>query len=274
MSTQKNLLEESEAMATELVEQKSNLVEHQVEPTPMMLIQTAMESGCEPEKLAQLLEIQKQWNAEQERKEDRAAEKAFNAAMAVCQAEMQAVVATHLNSQTTSKYADHFDIDKVARPIYTKHGFSLTFTTSRSEVDKHIKLTAKVRHQDGHCEIYEDDYPIDDAGLKGTTNKTAIQAKGSSQQYAIRYMTKGIFNIVVRGEDNDGQRAPEVITSDQVAKLNVLMEKIQPVYDPGKNILDSVLTLGDVKSLDQFPAHLFALALSKLQATAKSKGVL
>jgi hypothetical protein len=57
----------------------------------------------------------------------RDAETAFNTAMAHAQEEMRPISANANNPQTKSRYAKYDALDAAVRPIYSKHGFSLSF---------------------------------------------------------------------------------------------------------------------------------------------------
>lgn len=130
----------------------------------------------------------------------------YNHAMADCQAEIPHVHANCKNSHTHSSYANLEAIDKIIRPIVTKKfGFSLSFTTDQMS-DRMIKVTCCVRHREGHKEYHTMTGELDDGGFKGTANKTGIQAAGSSTSYLQRYLIKLIFNVIIIGEDNDGNK--------------------------------------------------------------------
>ena len=235
-----------------------------VEPTPMTLIQAALESGCDPERLEKLMELQERWNAGEERKEARAAEIEYNTAMAECQSECLPVQAKMRNNQTNSLYAGLVAVDDAIRPIYTAHGFSLSSGTTKSEKDHHVHVYIDVLHEGGHCRRYGDDYPLDDAGIKGTTNKTPIQAHASTTSYARRYIEMGIFNVTVSRMDQDGNAPVRPINESQVAKLNTIMETIHPDDDA----MGALLRWAGIDSLDMLPADRFRTAKQTLEAKA------
>jgi len=181
----------------------------------------AMNPQVDIEKMERLFAIQQQITARQSETE-------YNQAMAAAQAEMSGVVRNKVNSHTRSMFADLDAIHAVIKPIYTAHGFSLSFSTSPSELQGHIKVKCVTRHRGGHNVESEADYPLDIAGSGGKTNKTAIQAMGSTQTYARRYMETMVFNIALRN-DNDGnsQAAPvEFVGEDQAANLQALMDEV------------------------------------------------
>ena len=68
--------------------------------------------------------------AMQERVLERNAESAFNESMRGAQGEMRQVATDAKNPQTSSRYATYAAIDAALRPIYTRHGFSISYGTA------------------------------------------------------------------------------------------------------------------------------------------------
>jgi len=164
---------------------------------------------------------------------NREAEAAFNESMARAQMEIQSVVVNKANDHTKSGYADLSAIHEKAKPVWAGCGFSVITRSMASDKDNHIRIHTEVRHCAGHKEVYNDDWPLDIAGAKGNANKTAIQAKGSSITYARRYSELMIFDIAIKGEDNDGN-AP--------AKGNELSST-------ATDWIDVISQCGDIKAL-------------------------
>ena len=63
---------------------------------------------------------------------------AFDSAMARAQSEMRRVAPDGNNPQTHSKYATYAALDRALRPIYTDHGFGLSFNTTPGAVAEKI----------------------------------------------------------------------------------------------------------------------------------------
>ena len=97
----------------------------------------------------------------------RAAEEAFNAAMNKAQQEMGRVAADAANQQTRSVYATYGKLDSAVRPIYTKHGFSISFNEGDAAPDGYARILAYVSHSAGHTRTYKMDMPADGKGAKG-----------------------------------------------------------------------------------------------------------
>ena len=169
-------------------------------------------------KLEKLLDMQ-------ERIFDKNAEIAFNDEMAKVQAELKPIINEAHNGQTNSNYTKLDSIIKYGSPVWTKHGFALSFGTDNSNLENHIGITCIVSHAQGFSRQYRWDLPLDDVGIKGSKNKTAIHASGSTVSYGRRYLTCMIFNIATQ-DDDDGNAANSVkyITPEQAADLQSLID--------------------------------------------------
>lgn len=193
-----------------------------------MIQRAATDPAFDADKMQKMMEMY-------ERHTDRTAAAAFNAAMVRAQAEIGPVYRDKFNAQTSSSYAALESIDRKISPVYTLHGFSLSFGTGDSPLVGHIRTVCDCMHEAGHTKTYHVDLPIDSAGIKGSVNKTGVHAAGSTFSYARRYLTMMIFNVVLTNEDDDGNGAgpepdPEpVITPGQAAQLDALLKKCSQV---------------------------------------------
>src|SRR5690606_13936913 len=113
----------------------------------------------------------------------RQAEQAFSDAMKAAQADMPMVGKDRHNTQTNSDYATLDAINKAITPVYTLHGFSLTFDTEDSPLEGHVRVVCRVLHRDGHSKSYNYDTPMDGTGIGGKVNKTPTHARGSAITY-------------------------------------------------------------------------------------------
>lgn len=154
-------------------------------------------------KFGELLRMQRDVLHEQAQRE-------FNRAMADAQTEMMPVVRDASNTHTGSKYAKLETIDREMRPIYTRHGFSVRFGSAPSPREGWLRIVCTVSHAGGYSETNHLDAPPDMAGSGGRTNKTPIQAVGSSVTYLRRYLLAMVFNIVLADEDDDGEASRQM----------------------------------------------------------------
>ncbi len=202
-------------------------------PDPLAILQRAIDRGVDADKLGKLMDLAERWHAMQ-------AEQAFNASLSACQREIHAhpVVKAENNPQTRSKYADLAAINAAIVPIYTGHGFSLDFTEGEPPEHKktdHIRVIGCLRHEGGFSREYFLDVPLDGKGIKGNANMTPTHAFGSTLSYGRRYMTCPIFNVALRGEDNDGNTGaspPITITPDQLYVVNTLLDECDKAAVP------------------------------------------
>ena len=175
------------------------------------------------EKMAKLVEMQ-------EHIYDKQAEIAYSNAMRELQQEIPTIQALSKNPQTHSKYAKLEHINKIITPLYTKHGFSLSFGMAECPIENWFRTTCTIRHKLGHSVKEFIDLPLDDTGIKGSTNKTPVHATGSSNSYARRYLTVMVFNLTISGEDVDGnlpkdKTEQELIEGGQI-EVNDLLRKL------------------------------------------------
>lgn len=201
-----------------------------------------------------------------EREMARSAENAFNAAMQAAQAEMPQVVRDASNEQTKSRYARYETISEAIQPVITKHGFSLSYGEADSTKERHIRIVCDVLHRDGHTKQYHADIPIDDVGMKGNANKTATHAYGSTKSYGKRYLKCDIFDVAVKNEDDDGNKAGQgaTITEEQVMELRELIDEVGAKVEAFCNIFR-------IESLPDLPAKAFKVAVERLQEFGAQK---
>lgn len=183
-----------------------------------MLDRAMSDKTVDVEKLSKLMDLY-------ERVENRNAAQAFAAAMADAQKDMDPVRTNANNKATSSKYATYPALDKAIRPIYSRHGFAVTYGTGEGAPPDHLRVVATVMHRSGFSKDYHIDMPADGKGAKGGDVMTKTHATGSAFTYGKRYVLGGIFNIVV--SDDDGNKAGEtgeLIGPDQTKELRSLLE--------------------------------------------------
>jgi hypothetical protein len=168
-----------------------------------------------------------------ERGETKKAEAAFNAAMSAAQKEMRPVAADAFNPQTRSKYASYEALDRELRPIYTDHGFGLSFNTGDCPLPEHVRVLCEATHSGGFAKVYTLDMPADGKGAKGGDVMTKTHAAGSALSYGMRYLLKMIFNIAVGEGDDDGNKAGRRNEPEPPSKFNDWWADMQAVADNG-----------------------------------------
>lgn len=164
-----------------------------------VLSTAATNPACDPAKMKAMLDVMMEMQRERSRHE-------FSVAMSAAQQEMRAVAPDAYNTQTRSKYATFQRIDSALRPIYTRHGFSLSYTSGTKDAADYVPMICFVSHTGGYTREYRLDMPADGKGAKGGDVMTKTHAVGSATQYGMRYLLKMIFNVPI-GDDDDGNAA-------------------------------------------------------------------
>ncbi|MCC6887242.1 MAG: ERF family protein [Hyphomicrobiales bacterium] len=113
------------------------------------------------------------------------------------------------------------------RPIYTKHGFNLSYNTDLAKQKNHISVICRVGHRCGAFRIYEIEMPADGKGAKGGDAMTKTHATGSAVTYGKRYLLGMIFNIAIGEPDDDGNAAV------QTDKISAEQHPLRPHHGTG-----------------------------------------
>ncbi len=221
------------------------------DPMVSMIERVAMDPSASIEKLEKML-------AMKERMESTAAEREFNDAFARCQREIPTVLRNKRNDQTRSNYADLAAIEQAVMPTVNAHGFSMRFFPTQSPLDGHYGVDCVVSHSSGHSEKHHADVPSDGNGMKGTQNKTATHAFGSTMSYGRRYLICMIWNIATADNDGNGRGPQKSITVDQFVELKQLIE------DSGAD-LEKFLLAYKADTLEEFPLSKLTHAKQQLE---------
>lgn len=166
---------------------------------PSIIERAASDPTFDIDKLQRLLDMQEQH-------ELRTAQNAFSAAHADAEAEMETISADANNPQTRSRYATFAQLDRATRPIYTKYGFSISFTTEPMSTENSLLVVGTLSHRQGHTKRYQVPVPITTVGIQGKAMMTPIHATMSAVSYGRRNLEIMMFNLQI-GDDDDGNRA-------------------------------------------------------------------
>ena len=227
-------------------------------PTPMVLLQMAMDQGADLEKLTKLMDLQERWEANE-------AHKAFVAALAAFKAHPPVLeknktvdyTSKSTGNRTTYKHAT---LDEVAIQIgeaLAPHG--LSFRWNVEQAGGRVKVTCILQHAMGHSETVTMDGPLDDSG-----QKNAIQQAGSTVTYLERYTLLAITGMAVKDQDNDGRGTdfgmPEDVfqTHLQAIKKAKDIAALQTAYENAKAASknDKPTLLAIVKAKEECKAKL------------------
>lgn len=164
---------------------------------PMQMLGHAVQQGMPIETLRELMQLKKEWEADEARK-------AFVAAMAAFKANPPEIVKDKHVSFTTNKGTtqyDHATLGSLCASIIkglAAHGISHRWETAQQE--NRIKVTCVLTHAQGHSESVSLHSAADDSG-----GKNSIQAIGSAVTYLQRYTLLAATGLAALDQDDDGE---------------------------------------------------------------------
>lgn len=227
-----------------------------IQPTTLLdvISRAAANPNTDIEKMERLM-------AMHERMVARDAEQAFNVAMSVAQSEIGRIATNKKNSQTHSDYATYAALDRVVRPVYTQHGFALSFDTGDAETGT-VRVLCYVTHSGGFQRTYKVTMPADGKGAKGGDVMTKTHAAGSAMTYGKRYLLQLIFNTAI-GEDpddDDGNAATPRMTDRHALEIEARANEISD------DMLRKVLASFKAQRLADLPDAEFEPIMNRLAA--------
>lgn len=222
-----------------------------------MIERVAMNPDADIDKMERLMQMRLDM-------EDREAERSFNTALVSAQSEMPKIAKKAYNKQTSSQYETLDDVIDQIKPVYNRHGFSVSFNTFVATQDGHDGMIGILSHSGGFSREYKAEIPRSGMGIKGNRMMTETHGFASTTTYGRRYLMKMIWNIST-GEDTDGNAAVAFINSDQFIELRDLI-------DNAGTPVETVLKAYGAGSLEQFPLNKLESARTRLALTIKEKG--
>lgn len=182
--------------------------------SPLEIYQTlAANPGADLSQLKALLDLQREYRSDQARQ-------AAAVAMNRVQAECQEVLKDSVNAHTGSRFAQLESIHRIIKPVYTKHGFGITFSEAECPKEGHMRIAADLIHAEGHTRRYTLDLPYDGKGSQGGNSAmNPLQGRGSTITYGRRYLESMIWNLTIAGEDIDGNSPLNAITAEQIVEI-------------------------------------------------------
>ena len=210
--------------------------------------------------------------------EDRAAEKAFDAAMQEAQKEVHALRWDKINPEKNSRYASYPKIDEMLKPIREKYGFSESFGVEPELPAPNVMMMySDVTHKDengSHRRRYHLPMSISGEGPKGGGVMTAAQAVGNGSSLGMRYLEKLIWKIpmLVDKDDNDGNPVRTTVSEPQAKILNDLYGRLgeatrAKVFEYMTNTYKQ-----EIKAVEDIPAGRYKHAETTLARALNSEG--
>lgn len=233
--------------------------QHEVAPAGDPILAAILAAARDPQvDIAKIRELKAMYNEER----DYHAEQEFNRAMQAAQAEMGPVARDRSNDQTNSNYATIEAIAAAITPIYTKHGFSMSFGQGDTDRAGHLRVTGTLKHNGGWSTDHFADVPIDATGMKGSKNKTDTHAFGSTMSYGRRYLKLLVWDIATKDDDGNAAGSGAAITQDEAATITARIEEV------GADEAAFCSYMG-VEKITDLPAKQFARAMQALGAKAR-----
>lgn len=192
-------------MSTALTERgNSEIAQADPVTTDDFLLRLVTSPDVDPAKLQAIMGVIERRQEEQRRERADLAMKAYRAAKARMQAELPIIGRDAQNPQTKSRYARLESIWEECCPIWTRHGFDVSFQATSVDGGL-VRVTLMLGHEGGHVETFTaPDAPPDDRGIAGTVNKTMVQGNQATVTYIKRGLLCNALGIVTRLEDDDG----------------------------------------------------------------------
>jgi hypothetical protein len=174
------------------------------------IIRETMASDKSPEYLQKLLDVRREWEADEARK-------TFN--IAISEFQKRAPIVAKLDKAYDKDYARMDRIWRETRPLITELGLSVSWQICELR-DGMCHVEGMLRHRDGHGEKLTMDTPLPEL-LKG---QNKAQQMGSASTYAKRYAFCSALGIVT-GENDDAHAAGTAFLSfDQSQEINDMID--------------------------------------------------
>lgn len=165
--------------------------------TEMDLLQLALENKS-------ALDVIERVAAMREKAVLRAAEIEFNNSLAACQSELTLIVNdSDKTGPGGKKWATYRALDRVVRPVRTRHGIGVSWGSSESTVPDQMIMQAYVS-KGLHTRTYSLPMDIGGKGPKGDGALSKPHAVGAGVEYGRRYLLKMIFDLITGDEGDQG----------------------------------------------------------------------
>jgi hypothetical protein len=223
----------------------------QPEGSAVALIREAIASGKQPEYLRELLNVRREWEADEARK-------AFN--FAIAEFQRRAPIIAKEDKAYDKQYARMDRIWREIRPLVTELGLSVTWQVCELR-DGSCHVEGQLRHRQGHGERLVQDIPMPEL-IKG---QNKAQQMGSAATYARRYALCAALGIVTGDDlDDDGHAAgTEYITGEQCDELGELIDACRGIPDFKEDVFWKWLNVPS-KAVREIPSGRYSDARSAL----------
>lgn len=268
----KNEAKETAPDLTELVNTSPSDIVRTEAPVQMMsqadrLVEMAITSGADMDRLDKLLDLKERYDKEEARKQ-------FTAALADFKSEDVQIVKDRAigyknkdGSFTGYRHATLGNVVGTAVPHMSKHGLSHRWDIVQK--DGVITVTCILTHKGGHSEKISMFAAPDDTG-----KKNSIQQVASTVTYLERYTFLSITGLAVEDQlDDDAVKADapvvEKINEDQAKALHAKITDND--LDMGIILRWLATSAVHAATLEDIPENMFKAVMSKIDASIKAK---
>lgn len=218
--------------------------------SPAAMIRDVLMKNGNISDLKELLQIQKDWEANEARK-------AFNQAMSDFKENPIEILKDKTVAYEKVRY-NHASLYNVVEKItasLSKHGLSVSWRTNQAEK---ISVTTRISHTLGHFEETVLTAEPDKSG-----SKNSIQAIGSTITYLQRYGLLAITGLATKDQDDDAKGAEiQTITEEQAVKIEEFLITLKTKIDRNK-----FLNKYGIKEVLELPKSKYAEVISLFKAT-------
>lgn len=180
-------------MSTQLAIPGSADFEKPVQFNAANMLQLALQNNAAIDVIERLVALQ-------EKAELRQAEAEFNLAMNSCQSEIKSVVPDAAGKHN-KKYATYKALDAEIRPVYLRHGLSLSFDGADCSNPEKVRVVCIVS-KGIYNRRYQFDISTDTSGPQGKAVLTKDDADLAANSKGKRRLLRNIFNIVDNEDEN------------------------------------------------------------------------
>jgi len=223
------------------------------------LIEMAITSGADIDKLERLMQLQERYDAKN-------AKSSYLQAVSMFQTKCPVIVTKKQGHGY--KYAPLGDIISQIKDLLFYCGLSYRFEQQQEGSMTRVKCV--ISHIEGHSEsLTMEGGPDNQMSKQGKQVKTDIQATGSTSTYLRRYTLTGALGIVTADEDSDGRvessKKIEHCESSQVIKINELLDQVGMEHNAFGSFINTRLSI-NAANFAQYTKEQADFAIKQLEA--------
>ena len=165
--------------------------------SPAELIMEAVKGNTDLAKLRELLEIQKDWEANEARKAYHLAMSEFKANPPEISKNKRVNFKTEKGGAVNYHHATLAHVTERINSALAQHGLSAAWAVLNHQ--DNVTVTCRITHKDGHSEETSISAPRDQSG-----SKNHVQSIGSTISYLQRYTLLALTGLATQDQDDDG----------------------------------------------------------------------